>query len=125
MLINGTDNTDYTDNYTWNGEVDQFVWDYMENGTVIIRIFANDSLGNIGMAEVIVRKDIEEPSPPDGELPPSDGNDDDDGKKPKEGFDLVEFLTSPIGLAIIGVSGGAVVAVIIFIKKRKRAYWKY
>ncbi|TFG20037.1 MAG: hypothetical protein EU529_15495 [Promethearchaeota archaeon] len=62
MLINGTDNTDYTDYYTWNGEVDQFIWDYMENGTVIIRIFANDSSDFIGMAEITVRKDIEPPS---------------------------------------------------------------
>ncbi|MFX0132705.1 MAG: kelch repeat-containing protein [Candidatus Hodarchaeota archaeon] len=62
MLINGTDNTDYTNNFTWNDEVDQFVWDYMDNGTVIIRIFANDSFGNIGMAEVTVRKDIELPN---------------------------------------------------------------
>ncbi len=211
MLINRTDNTDYTDNYTWNGKVNQTVWNQMSNGTIIIRIFANDSLGYIGMAEVIVRKDIIAPeitiikpivnqsvysSPPkfiiivfeanndtmwyrlfngtdytenrqfisndtiDEEdwkemwnsidygkvitiifycndtvgnigfanvtviksqfLPiiPTDGDDDDDGKKPKEGFVLVEFLTSPIGLTIIGVSGGAAVAGIIIIKKR-------
>ncbi len=62
MLINGTDTTDYTNNYTWNGKVDQFVWNYMDNGTVIIRIFANDSLGNIGIAEVTLRKDIELPN---------------------------------------------------------------
>ncbi|TFG22518.1 MAG: hypothetical protein EU529_10300, partial [Promethearchaeota archaeon] len=61
MLINGTDNTDFTNNYSWNDEVDQFVWDYMDNGTVIIRIFANDSLGYVGSAEVTVIKDIVEP----------------------------------------------------------------
>ncbi|TFG24289.1 MAG: hypothetical protein EU529_04750 [Promethearchaeota archaeon] len=62
MLINATDSTHYTENYTWNGQVNQTAWNQMGNGTVIIRIFANDSLDNIGMAEVIVRKDIEPPS---------------------------------------------------------------
>ncbi|MFX1394931.1 MAG: nitrous oxide reductase family maturation protein NosD, partial [Promethearchaeota archaeon] len=47
--------------------------------------------------------------------PPSDGDDDDDDDDGKDEFDIVEFLTSPTGLSIIGGSV-AVVAIIIIIK---------
>jgi len=41
-----------------NGTINQTRWDDMENGTVSIKFYANNSLGNGGFSEVIVRKDI-------------------------------------------------------------------
>jgi len=115
MLINGEDLNDYTENNTWTGEIEQTVWEEMDNGTVIIRIFAFDTAGNIGMNEVIVYKNIT--ASPQTTPPPS-GDDDSDGKDKKEGFDIVEFLTSPVGLTIIGGSAaGAVGTSIILMKK--------
>ncbi len=58
MLKNATDNTHYTNNYTWQGSIEQSVWNLMDNGTVIIIFYANDTLGNIGSNQTIVRKDI-------------------------------------------------------------------
>ncbi|TFF90743.1 MAG: hypothetical protein EU548_01460 [Promethearchaeota archaeon] len=55
MLNNGSI---YTENYTWNGYIDKFVWKIIGNGTLTIKIFANDTLGNIGFGEIILRKDI-------------------------------------------------------------------
>ncbi|MFX1595757.1 MAG: DUF2341 domain-containing protein, partial [Promethearchaeota archaeon] len=48
--------------FTANGIINQDLWEDRENGTVTIRFYANDSLGNEGYNEVIVRKDIESPS---------------------------------------------------------------
>ncbi len=108
MLINGTDNTDYTNNHTWNDEVDQFIWEYMDNGTVIIRIFANDSLGYIGMAEVTVRKDIE--SQPDGQIP-STGDDDDDNDDDDQ--QAIPFGNFYLLFIVVGIVGG-----VIYYKKK-------
>ncbi len=47
-----------TSNYTWEGVISQSVWDQIGNGSVIIRFFANDTIGNLGYAEAIVYKDI-------------------------------------------------------------------
>ncbi|MFW9970014.1 MAG: DUF2341 domain-containing protein [Candidatus Odinarchaeota archaeon] len=57
-LDNGTVTTN---NYTWVGFLDQSVWDQFGNGTVIIRFYANDTVGNLANAEVIVYKDINLP----------------------------------------------------------------
>ncbi|MFX1276472.1 MAG: hypothetical protein ACFFAT_15710, partial [Promethearchaeota archaeon] len=51
-----------TSNYPWTGEIDPAAWIQVGNGTVTIRIYANDSAGNVNFDEVIVRKDI---TPPD------------------------------------------------------------
>ena len=40
------------------GTIDQFEWDKISNGTVKIAFNANNSWGNVGRAEVTVRKDI-------------------------------------------------------------------
>jgi glycine cleavage system H lipoate-binding protein len=40
------------------GTIDQTEWDKQGNGTVTITFYANNSLGNVGQAEVTVRKDI-------------------------------------------------------------------
>jgi len=44
------------------GVIDQAIWNNVSNGTIIIRFYANDEVGNIGFAEVNVRKDILAPS---------------------------------------------------------------
>ncbi len=52
-------------NFIFNGTtgmVDNDEWDNCENGSVIIRFYANDSAGNIGFGEITVRKDIEKPN---------------------------------------------------------------
>ncbi|MFX1530578.1 MAG: DUF2341 domain-containing protein [Promethearchaeota archaeon] len=55
QLDNGTV---VTANYTWTGFIAQGVWDQVGNGTAIIRLYANDTLGNLNYTEVLVRKDI-------------------------------------------------------------------
>ncbi|MFX0040273.1 MAG: LamG-like jellyroll fold domain-containing protein [Promethearchaeota archaeon] len=47
-----------TSNYTWTGIITQSVWDQVGNGTVTIRFYANDTIGNLENVEVIVYKDI-------------------------------------------------------------------
>ncbi|MFX1350445.1 MAG: DUF2341 domain-containing protein, partial [Promethearchaeota archaeon] len=56
-LLNGTIITINT-TFTTNGTIDEARWAEMGNGTVTIQFFANDSNGNIGYSEVVVRKDI-------------------------------------------------------------------
>lgn len=49
------------DNYFFNGmsgTIDQIAWDNCGNGTVTIRFYANNTIGNIGFAEITVRKDV-------------------------------------------------------------------
>ncbi|MFX0166382.1 MAG: hypothetical protein ACFE9V_13740, partial [Candidatus Hodarchaeota archaeon] len=62
QLHNGTD---WSGNFTFSGstgQINQGAWDLFGNGTVTIRFYANDTLGNLGWEEIIVRKDIEIPS---------------------------------------------------------------
>jgi parallel beta-helix repeat protein len=52
-------------NYTFTGnegKIDQTAWDTCGNGTVSIRFYANDSLGDISYEDVIVRKDTHTPN---------------------------------------------------------------
>ncbi|KKL04643.1 hypothetical protein LCGC14_2614010, partial [marine sediment metagenome] len=44
-----------------NGTISQEVWDLCENGTVSIKFYANDSVGNSAFDEVIVRKETSFP----------------------------------------------------------------
>ncbi|MHA2282551.1 MAG: hypothetical protein ACXAC5_17055 [Promethearchaeota archaeon] len=48
--------------FTSNGTINQVLWNFLGNGTVSIKFYARDSLGNEGFSEVIVRKDIDPPS---------------------------------------------------------------
>ncbi|MHA1498931.1 MAG: right-handed parallel beta-helix repeat-containing protein [Promethearchaeota archaeon] len=51
-------------NYTFNGisgTVNQDLWNEFSEGPIILRVFANDTYGNIGHDEVIIYKDITEP----------------------------------------------------------------
>ncbi len=57
-LNGGITNTTFTS----NGIINQTRWNEMDNGTIIIRFYANDSLGNLGSAEVYVYKDIIAPN---------------------------------------------------------------
>ena len=45
------------------GVMDQTLWNQLPNGYVIIRFYANDTLGNVSFDEVIVVKDTPTPSP--------------------------------------------------------------
>jgi parallel beta-helix repeat protein len=52
-------------NYTFtglSGKINQTAWNGMINGTVTIRFYINDTMGNINYTEVIVRNDIDAPS---------------------------------------------------------------
>ena len=54
---NGLTNTTFTK----NGTISQTLWDTVSNGTVTWTFYANDSAGNIGFAEVTIRKDAYAP----------------------------------------------------------------
>ena len=43
------------------GTIDQALWDALSEGNVIIRFYANDTLGRIGFAEVTIKKDVTAP----------------------------------------------------------------
>ncbi|MFW9875359.1 MAG: DUF2341 domain-containing protein [Candidatus Thorarchaeota archaeon] len=59
-LTNGTITTKYT-TFNLNGSISQTLWDEIGNGTLSLQFFANDSWGNIGYSEILVRKDIISP----------------------------------------------------------------
>ena len=65
MLINATDYTDYTENRTFyyqiQTQISYFDWIVFEDGSVIIRFYANDTLGNFWSEEVTVIKDTTGP----------------------------------------------------------------
>jgi len=57
----------YNDTYTtininWTGSIDPLIWGEIGNGTVTLRIWANDTLGNLVFNEVTMQKDITAPS---------------------------------------------------------------
>ena len=89
-------------NYTFtglNGTILQLLWDEIPDlQNITITFYANDSQGRIGSASVVVQKVLS-----------------------KEQFDLIEFLTSPVGLTIMGVSVGAI-TIIIVIKIRSKGH---
>ena len=53
-LNNGVTNTTFAENRTIN----QALWDALPEGNATIKFYANDSAGNIGLAEVTIRKDV-------------------------------------------------------------------
>ncbi len=59
--LNGGNNVTFTG---LTGTINQGLWDALPEGNVIIRFYANDTLGRIGFQEVTVVKDISQPSPP-------------------------------------------------------------
>ena len=115
-------NSDYTKNYScsYTGKINQTAWDRMwkfipEGKNITIIFYANDTVGNCASQNVTVIKAITS-------VATSGGNGGGGGKsKDAESFNLVEFLTTPVGLAIIGGSAAATVSIIIIVKK-KRSY---
>ncbi|MFX1427169.1 MAG: hypothetical protein ACFFBE_12010 [Promethearchaeota archaeon] len=55
QLRNGTLITIY---HVWTGIIEQSIWDQFGNGSVVIIIYANDSLGNLGIGSLRIHKDI-------------------------------------------------------------------
>ena len=47
--------------FTDNGSINQAAWNSLPEGNVILRYYANDSVGNIEFAEVTIRKDVNAP----------------------------------------------------------------
>ena len=70
IIIDGSFNTSWYSvnnglNYTFvgnYGKINQSVWDLCKNGTVNICFYANDTLGNIGSSQIIIRKSIYAPT---------------------------------------------------------------
>ena len=46
------------------GTINETEWNALPNGQVTIRFYANDTLGNLGTAQVVVIKDVPQPTPP-------------------------------------------------------------
>ena len=59
--INGGDNITFTG---LTGTINQALWDALPEGNVVLRFYANDTLGRIGFQEVTAVKTISQPSPP-------------------------------------------------------------
>jgi parallel beta-helix repeat protein len=51
--------------FTLNGTINQVLWDTLTEGNVIIRFYANDSIGNIGFQEITIIKATPQPIPPE------------------------------------------------------------
>ena len=84
------------------GTIDETLWESIITGEIIIRFYANDSLGNIGYEDIGFLKDVE-----------SEEEDDDDGLK-INGIQLVTISTI-LGISIVGG-----VVILKFDTKRKR-----
>lgn len=50
-----------TNNYNFTGSIEQTIWDFLGNGTVTLKFYANNSYGLIGSSEVKVWKDVISP----------------------------------------------------------------
>ncbi|MFX0011341.1 MAG: hypothetical protein ACFE9R_13580, partial [Candidatus Hermodarchaeota archaeon] len=48
--------------FTINGTISSSIWNTCGNGTISIKFYANDTLGNQGYSEVIVRKEVSAPT---------------------------------------------------------------
>jgi len=56
--LNGGANTTFTG---LTGSINQALWTALSEGDVVIKFYANDTLGRIGFAEVTIKKDVSEP----------------------------------------------------------------
>ncbi len=91
--------TNYTFEFTAtlgtnNITIDQDAWNSLSEGDVTIIFYANDSLGRESSDSITIEKDL------------------------PEVFDWLAFLTSPLGLTLIGVAI-AIVVIVILVKRRK------
>ncbi len=107
--LNGGENHTFVSNSTINQTAWLTLWTSLSDGDLInITFYANDSLGHLGVNSVLVK--VYKPVESDG-----DGGGDDE-------FDLIEFLTSPGGLIMIGSVAGGSAAVIAIMFKKKKGY---
>jgi parallel beta-helix repeat protein len=98
--------------FTQNGTIVQYLWETLWDSlnvgdNITIKFYAEDKPGYISMEKINVTKS----EAPPGTGPATPRGDDDDDDDDKEEFDVVEFFTSPLGLAIIG---GSIVATAVF-----------
>jgi len=54
QLQNGSFSTEF---YSWEGQIEQSVWEQIGNGTVQFTLFANDTIGNEAFKEILIFKD--------------------------------------------------------------------
>ncbi len=97
-LYNGTY---WSENFTFtglSGVINQALWNSMPEGAIVIKIFANDSLGRMGYANVTVFKQLE------------------------IGFDLLDFLLSLPGIITMSTIGAVIVIVVIVVKRKRGGY---
>ncbi|MFX1573443.1 MAG: NosD domain-containing protein [Promethearchaeota archaeon] len=57
--LNGGANINFTE---FTGKINQSLWDNLPEGNVVIKFYANDTIGRIGFQEVSIKKDITAPS---------------------------------------------------------------
>jgi len=59
--LNGGNNITFTG---FTGTINQTLWDALPEGNIIIKFYANDTLGRLGFQEVTVVKTISQSNPP-------------------------------------------------------------
>ncbi|MFX0177867.1 MAG: hypothetical protein ACFE85_16755, partial [Candidatus Hodarchaeota archaeon] len=57
-----TNNSITTENYTWEGYIDNNLWELFGDGSITIRFYLNDTLGNLGLDFIILIKDVTLPT---------------------------------------------------------------
>ncbi|TFF97828.1 MAG: hypothetical protein EU547_03265 [Promethearchaeota archaeon] len=57
-LIGGSINFTFIE---WSGTIDESIWEELEGDTITIRFYANDTLNNLGISDVTVRKNLDVP----------------------------------------------------------------
>jgi len=60
--LNGGNNITFTG---FTGTINQALWDALPEGNIIIKFYANDTLGRLEFQEVIVVKNVPQPTPPE------------------------------------------------------------
>ena len=97
-LYNGTD---WSENFAFTGTsgvINQALWNSMPEGAIVIKIFANDSFGRMGYANVTVFKQLE------------------------PGFNLLDFLLSLPGIITMSIIGAAIVIAFVVVKRKRGGY---
>ncbi|MFX1550217.1 MAG: beta strand repeat-containing protein, partial [Promethearchaeota archaeon] len=97
-LYNGSD---WSSNFVFTGStgaIDQTLWSSMPEGVILIKFFANDSLGRMGYANVTVIKRL------------------------IAGFDLIGFLLSLPGIITMSAIAAVITVVIVVVMKKRGSY---
>ncbi|TFF90240.1 MAG: hypothetical protein EU548_04020, partial [Promethearchaeota archaeon] len=101
---NGLTNFTFTMNQTLN----QALWDSLSEGIIILRFYANDTVGNIGFNEISITKDL-----PEEQEKEDKGDDDDDDSEGDVGGGIAGFNPIYLVLSLLMIS-------IVFIWTKKR-----